>query len=546
VAEPSRLSLRRRVALLLAGAFTLSAVFVVITAVAMAQLTEARVDLADRLDPAATTSGGLLAALLDQETGLRGYALTGQEQFLAPWQQGSADASARISRLRDHLDGERELLRALERVEVASATWRREFAEPLLANPPTAAQDPPDLARGKETFDSLRRSFDAFDSLLEQRRDEARATLESQADQLRLALTGLAIVLLAILVTIWWALDRWVLSPVGRVAADTRVVALGDLDHRVEATGPREFVELADDVERMRARIVTELRATEHQGAELARSNAELEQFAYVASHDLQEPLRKVASFCQMLQQRYTGQLDERADQYIDFAVDGAKRMQDLINDLLTFSRVGRTTDRFVEVDMDEVLGRTLATLSRVQRESRATIEAEPLPTVVGDPALLTSLLQNLIGNALKFRGEDPPLVEVSVRASDRPAGADPVWEFTVQDNGIGMDPRYAAKVFELFQRLHGRSEYEGTGIGLALCRKIVEFHGGTIWIDTGTERSGTTIRFTLPEGHGAAVPATTAAAPLTTAPVTTAPRASGSPERDRDDERPHRGAGEN
>ncbi len=235
----------------------------------------------------------------------------------------------------------------------------------------------------------------------------------------------------------------------------------------------------------------------EIQAEELRRSNAELEQFAYIASHDLQEPLRKVASFCQMLGRRYSGQLDERADQYIAFAVDGAKRMQSLINDLLAFSRVGRTTAGFRPVDLNACVATAESDLETLLAETEANIEVGDLPEVPGDASLLRQLFLNLIGNAVKFRGSEAPRVRITAERDGD------FWAITAADNGIGIDPRYAEKVFAIFTRLHPRDQYEGTGIGLALCRKIVEFHGGTIDVvldpPPGVSLGGATLRFTLP-----------------------------------------------
>jgi light-regulated signal transduction histidine kinase (bacteriophytochrome) len=242
----------------------------------------------------------------------------------------------------------------------------------------------------------------------------------------------------------------------------------------------------------MRLHIVGELDTLRQVHDELERSNRELEQFAYVASHDLQEPLRKVASFCQLLERRYKGQLDERADQYIGFAVDGAKRMQVLINDLLAFSRVGRLTREQVVVDCGEIAAQAVANLGPAIEETGAEIEVGPLPSVRGEPALLAAVFQNLLGNAVKFHGDQPPRVTLTaVRDNDS-------WTFTCADNGIGIEPEYADRVFVIFQRLHPKDAYPGTGIGLAMCRKIIEYHGGRIWLDTDADR-GTVFRFTLP-----------------------------------------------
>jgi light-regulated signal transduction histidine kinase (bacteriophytochrome) len=212
-----------------------------------------------------------------------------------------------------------------------------------------------------------------------------------------------------------------------------------------------------------------------------------------VASHDLQEPLRKVASFCQLLEQRYAGQLDERADQYIAFAVDGARRMQELINDLLAFSRVGRSGNALEAVDCNEVIRAARANLAALIEESGASLDVGPLPVVRGESSLLSLVFQNLIGNALKFRGEESPHVAIDARSHGD------FWEFTCRDNGIGIDEEYGDRIFVIFQRLHSRAAYEGTGIGLAMCRKIVEHHGGRIWLSRDGDAPGSTFRFTLP-----------------------------------------------
>lgn len=227
---------------------------------------------------------------------------------------------------------------------------------------------------------------------------------------------------------------------------------------------------------------------------DLKRSNQELEHFAYVASHDLQEPLRTVSSFSQLLASRYAGKLDKDADEFIDFVVDGAKRMQTLINDLLAFSRIGTRGNPFAPVACEDIVNAARANLDVAIEESRASITHDSLPSVVGDRTQLTQLFQNLFGNAIKFRrDEEPPRVHVS-------AGLDAgVWHFSVRDNGIGIAPQYFDRIFIIFQRLHGREEYPGTGIGLALCKKIVERHGGRMWVNSESGR-GSTFHFTIPD----------------------------------------------
>ena len=301
-----------------------------------------------------------------------------------------------------------------------------------------------------------------------------------------------------------FGLRRSVLRPVSDLAAQVRAVASGEVEHPVVADGPREIVELGADVDSMRLAILRDLDATKEgnrlladQAQELERSNNDLEQFAYVASHDLQEPLRKVASFCQLLQRRYAGKLDDRADQYIGFAVDGAERMQQLINDLLAFSRVGRTTSNFTEVGLDAVVAAAAAQLEPARADVDGTIDVGSLPVVFGDASLLRALFVNLIGNGLKFHREGvPPRVTVCAHQTGEE------WEITVSDNGIGIDPEYVDKVFVIFQRLHARDVYAGTGIGLALAKKIVEFHGGRIGIDPPCPEPGTTVRLTLPSSR--------------------------------------------
>ena len=492
---------------LLGRLFVLSGLIVVAAAVAAAvsfvQLKDERATVIDRIDPANAATAQLLAAYLDEETAVRGYVLTQEPLFLQPYQAGidsAAGADAQLGRLIPA--GSRAA--ALRAVVVArAAAWRRSFAEPAVSA--VAAGDrrfasTGELTAGKDLFDQLRASISDLQKQLAADRQAAKSRLAGAADQLAtVMIVSLAVLVLNGLI-IWVALRRSVLQPLAEVAADARLVAGGRLDHRVHPTGPQEIADLAGDIEAMRTRIFEEVdaaRAVEARlmeaNADLQRSNEDLEQFAYVASHDLQEPLRKVTSFCQLLEQRYGGQLDDRGEQYIQFAVDGAKRMQVLINDLLAFSRIGRTTDRFEPVDLGECLQLAERNLAGVIEAQGATVSPRgALPTVAGDRTLLVALLQNLVGNAVKFHGEDPPVVTVEAQTVDGE------WLVSVTDNGIGIEPRFAERIFVIFQRLHGRDAYTGTGIGLAMCRKIVEFHGGRIWLDVD-HHPGTRFCFTMP-----------------------------------------------
>lgn len=465
--------------------------------------------LINNIQPARVAAYQLQAALRDQETAVRGYLIAADPQFLLPYDEGRVVEQEAAADIRQLEQNRPDLLDDLDAIEQASGAWRVEYAEPVIADVRPGTPGPVDPALteiGKNDFDTLRTLFDTQNEHLAQARNDGVAQLERSrtlrnAILLAMAVTfGLTMVLLAVV------LRRALVRPLNALAAACRRIAEGNFGERIVPHGPRDIRLISLDVEHMRQRIVSELEASraatealDVHAEELRRSNAELEQFAYVASHDLQEPLRKVASFCQLLEKRYGNELDDRGKEYIGFAVDGAKRMQVLINDLLTFSRVGRLNATESEVDLDAALDAALGNLSASVEESGASVDrpAGGLPSIKGDPTLLTMLWQNLVGNAVKFRREDtaPHIVIECEQISD---GESQNWSITVTDNGIGIAPEFADKVFVIFQRLHGRDAYTGTGIGLALCKKIVEHHGGTIWIDTEFSE-GTRFRFTLP-----------------------------------------------
>lgn len=459
--------------------------------------------LVNRSSPALTTAVRLEAAMLDQETGIRGYGLSGQSSFLEPYTEGLADEQAAVTQLRGLFAKDAQATADLDAVLARIKTWQDDIASPVAAAPPGA---PVALAairsdQGKTEFDAIRAAAAVQQTRLQAVRATTYAELRSVERQLDWAFAAAALAILLLSGLVVSGLRRGVTAPLERLSRDVREVGAGDFARAVTATGPADLRRLAEEVEGMRRRLADELAFSDQararldeQAGELRRSNGELEQFAYVASHDLQEPLRKVASFCQLLQRRYADKLDERADQYIAFAVDGANRMQTLINDLLAFSRVGRTHKDYVPVDLEDVLAATVDSLGIAVEESGAVITHDPLPVLVADSTQIGMLFQNLIGNAIKFRAPDlaPEIHLSAAQEGDR-------WHFAVRDNGIGIGTEFADRVFVIFQRLHTKEAYPGNGIGLAMCKKIVEFHGGTIAVDPDTA-SGTRISFTLPQ----------------------------------------------
>jgi signal transduction histidine kinase len=495
-------SLRRSLALLVIVALALAVAMIAAGAVALHNLSDARSRVIDLIDPAFRNAEQLQVALVDQETGIRGYALGRQPIFLQPWidgQKAEAGAVAALSAAAD--DPDLNIRGDLDQVEAKADAWRTRYAQPILTEVQAGRTVDVDPQLGRTLFDDLRASLSALRTDLERSAADARSDLDRAADRLQVVGILVGVGLIVLLVVLAVGLRRLVLRPLAGLAGEVRTVAAGDFDSEVRGGGPKEIAEVGVDVEAMRRQIVAEFHALRDttdrldvRTAELERSNTELEQFAYVASHDLQEPLRKVASFTQLLERRYKGQLDERADQYIAFAVDGAKRMQVLINDLLSFSRVGRLTREHVRIGSGELVAQALANLSVAIEETHATVTVPAdMPPVYGDAPLLTGVFQNLIGNAIKFRGDDVPEIAVGL------ADAGDQWEFSIADNGIGIEPEYAERIFVIFQRLHAKDAYPGTGIGLAMCRKIIEYHGGRIWLDTSAS-SGTTFRFTLPK----------------------------------------------
>jgi|SRR5271157_6036341 len=344
-------------------------------------------------------------------------------------------------------------------------------------------------------------------------RQERRA-VEYHAVILIIAIIGVLIVFILVnYLFIYWR----VLRSVATLREGTKIIGSGNLDYRIEEISRDEIGDLARAFNQMNVNLATVLASKEDLDREVAarrrtedelrttladleRSNKELEQFAYVASHDLQEPLRMVSSYTQLLAERYENQLDEKAKKFINYAVDGAVRMQQLIHDLLVFSRVTTRGAAFETADSQAALGMAVANLGEAIHESGTVVTNDELPRIIADQTQLAQVFQNLISNAIKFRGRGQPRIHVSVEEEDRH------WLFSVKDNGIGIDSRHKDKIFVIFQRLHTREEYPGTGIGLALCQRIIQRHGGEIWFNS-KPGEGSSFYFTLPkrteEGNG-------------------------------------------
>ncbi|HZC11696.1 MAG TPA: ATP-binding protein [Mycobacterium sp.] len=484
-------------------------------AVLLSRTGELSRELIDDIQPARVAAYQLQGALRDQETAVRGYVIAAASQFLGPYNDGLQAEIAAAQDIR-HLVGDRpDVIADLDAIERASAAWRTTYAQPLIASVtpgvPTVVSSET-VERGKAEFDRLRVLFDAQNQDLAMARADHVRELAHTRNLRNSVLAGLFAVFFTTAILLALLMRRAVTRPLDALAAACRRITEGNFSEGILPRGPKDLRGMAIDVDNMRRRIVDELdtsqsarkrlaeqaQVLDQQAAELRRSNAELEQFASVASHDLQEPLRKVASFCQLLEKRYGDKLDARGVEYVGFAVDGAKRMQMLINDLLALSRVGRPGATYTTVELDSALDAALVNLTAAIEESSVEIvRSRRLPSVRGERTQLVMLWQNLIANAVKFRRDDRApriIIDCQHSSGDR----DNEWRLSVSDNGIGIDEEFADKVFVIFQRLHGRDAYTGTGIGLALCKKIVEQHGGTIWVDT-SYTEGTRFCFTMP-----------------------------------------------
>jgi signal transduction histidine kinase len=390
----------------------------------------------------------LLTLVIDQETAVRAVDATGGSypQFFDPYMSAEAQYPYVLQSLHAELQTPQVAAahRYVDDADRLHARWLASVAHPIIASPATPQAVNLEI-RGKQIVDRIRSDLARAQAITE----SAAVTAEQAAS---------TYVLLAISIIVLF------------------VIAAGAI---------ALWIERQQTLERRRFR-----QQIQERNAALERSNAALQEFAYVASHDLQEPLRTVASFTQLLQKRYAGKLDATADEFIGFAVEGAQRMQRLIQDILLYSRVTTTGKPLQPTDLNAPARRAVENLKVAIEERGARVEVEPLPAVMGDDVQLTQLLQNLIGNALKYAAAQP---RVLVQADQNGEA----WRICVKDNGIGIAPEYHQRIFRIFQRLHTRSEYGGTGIGLAICKSIVDRHGGRIWVESEAGK-GSTFCFTL------------------------------------------------
>ncbi len=416
-----------------------------------------------------------LSSLQDVETGNRGYAASGDRSFLEPCVIGKKDAIAHLERVAELTLDNPDQQKAVAVARNLSAE-KVKFSDDVINASVDEGRALIASGRGKRIMDAYRQQIavmiDTESNLLAKRnRDLQLAQQFLWAGTLALAVSALALL-------------AWVFRITRAAIEDEkrRVVELNSLNRGLqEEIEQRKIVELALKDTTMK----------------LTSSNTDLQQFAYVASHDLQEPLRAVAGFLTLIAKRHKGTLDPETEGWINHAVEGAQRMRSLINDLLLYARVESRGKELEPTDCNKALDQAKKDLSVVLEETGAEINATKLPTLLGDEGQLSQLFQNLVGNAIKFRQTDiSPKVDIEVRQENAE------WIFSVKDNGIGFDQTHADRIFIIFQRLQGRDEYQGTGIGLALCKKIVERHGGRIWAESAKGK-GSTFFFTIPVMQG-------------------------------------------
>ena len=413
----------------------------------------------------------LLSLLQDAETGQRGFLLTGDDAYLGPYQRAAEQIPKKLEDLKQSVVSPQQLS-TLGHLEALYERKIQELHRTIELRRTAGLGPAVEIVLGDEG----RLLMDEIRSLVASLQTEQRAYISERADR-------------------------------GTTLSEYRTLGMGLATVAVAITALQIILTMNRSARERQGLLDTSQRnvqALEKANEALNRANEELQHFAYVASHDLQEPLRSVSGYVQLLGRRYNDQLDEQAHNYIKKSLAASQRMQQLIEDLLTYTRVSTQGRSFETVDTAKILDDTIANLNAAIRESGASIRHSSLPEVHGDRVQIAQIFQNLIGNAIKFRGDGP--VEIHIAAMRDPGAAPSQsgarWLFTVRDNGIGIAPEYQQRLFKIFQRLHTRQEYAGTGIGLAICKRIVERHGGRIWLESEPGK-GTAFHFTLPATDG-------------------------------------------
>lgn len=450
-----------------------------------------------------------LSELKDAETGQRGYLLTSNETYLEPYQTGIVSVWEELKRFKALTSDNPDQQQRIESLRPLITEKFAELRETINLHQSRQIQEALDVVnsdRGKQTMDTIRVriiEMAAEEYLL---LDQRMAIAEQTARNTTIGMTGFAVIGIVIGGGLSTLIITAVVRRVTLLTQHTKQVeSSGDVGKRVPDLGDDEVGQLAEafnamtdnlqtvivELQQSEASVKTLNNELESRSKSLEKSDAELQQFAYIASHDLKEPLRSIQCFVQMLQEDYEGNLDEQADELIRCTVKATEKMQLLIEDLVNLPRIDSQAKPFEPVEMDDVFADVLSALKTSIRDAGAEVNCDKLPSVMDDRFQIAQLLQNLIGNAIKYRGDEAPLVYVAVAEK-----ADS-WQFCVSDNGIGIDPKYANQIFEIFKRLHSEAQYPGTGIGLAVCRRVVERHGGKIWLDSA-EGEGSTFYFTI------------------------------------------------
>ena len=437
----------------------------------------------------------LETSLVNLENGVRGFVASGRERLLEPFRTARRTYPAQAERLSRLVADEPGQQAAVREITEGINDYVLLWALPLVG----LAEDRRDVAQsvlatgtGRERLESLRADLaDLFArersvAAMRERRAERRSSTA-----VRLGLIGMGLVAL-VAIGMWFALRRAILRPVERVSAATRAVADGDLTVHVPADREDEIGTLARSFNDMTDALLRSREELDSRTRELERSNHDLEQYAQMASHDLQAPLATIDLYLRLIERRLPDASQEEMEQLLEGIGGSTDRMRSLVRDLLHLARVGRGEPRREALDSSVVLNRALEDLAGPISDRGANVVSGPLPVVQGDPGQLGLLFQNLVGNAIKFSDHEAPRVVVTASVEGNHA------RFAVRDNGIGIDPKHAERIFQPFQRLHGEDRYEGTGIGLAICQRIVTHHGGRIWAESRVG-NGSTFLFTLP-----------------------------------------------